>query len=238
MTDYDSGVPLRVLSYNVRSLRDDVHAVVRVIRRIAPDVVCVQEAPRFFRWRFKIADLARRANLSYVAGGRHAGATAILVAPRVDVRDRIERQFTKTRGLHQRGATMVKLQVAGAELTATSIHMSLDGDERVRHLAELRELVETIPAPHRLIAGDVNETPDKPLWRGLAEVMQDAYACAPSGGELTYSADRPRRRIDGVFVTEGIKVLTCGVPQEPDALRDYVRATDHLPLVAELRIPR
>ena len=238
MTEADTGVPLRVLSYNVRSLRDDVPAVVRVIRRIAPDVVCVQEAPRFFRWRFKIADLARRAALAYVAGGRPAGGTAILVAQRVDVRDRVEHRFSKTSGLHQRGATLVRLQVAGAELTATSIHMSLDADERLRHFAELRSLVESLPAPHYLIAGDVNDTPDKPAWRALADDLNDAYVSAPKGGELTYSADRPRRRIDGVFVSPDIAVLGCGVPQDPDALRDYPRATDHLPVVADLRILR
>ena len=237
MTEADTGVPLRVLSYNIRSLRDDVPAVVRVIRRLAPDVVCLQEAPRFFRWRFKIADLARRAGLAYVAGGRPAGGTAILVAQRVDVRDRVEHLFTKTSGLHQRGATLVRLRVAGAELTATSIHMSLDADQRLRHLAELRALVESHPAPHHLIAGDVNETPDKPAWRTLADQLTDAYASAPNGGELTYSADRPRRRIDGVFVSPDIVVLGCGVPQDPDQLRDYPRATDHLPVVAELRIP-
>jgi endonuclease/exonuclease/phosphatase family metal-dependent hydrolase len=42
---------LRLLSYNVRSLRDDASAVARVIRAAEPDLVCIQEAPRLFRWR-------------------------------------------------------------------------------------------------------------------------------------------------------------------------------------------
>ena len=41
---------LRVLSYNVRSLRDDPEALGRVIRSAQPHVVLVQEAPRFWRW--------------------------------------------------------------------------------------------------------------------------------------------------------------------------------------------
>jgi endonuclease/exonuclease/phosphatase family metal-dependent hydrolase len=42
---------LRVLTWNVRSLRDDVEAIGEVVRGCEPDVVAVQEAPRFARWR-------------------------------------------------------------------------------------------------------------------------------------------------------------------------------------------
>ncbi|MET0712639.1 MAG: endonuclease/exonuclease/phosphatase family protein, partial [Jiangellaceae bacterium] len=44
-------VSLRVVTYNVRSLRDDRDALVRVIRGLSADVVCMQEAPRRLRWR-------------------------------------------------------------------------------------------------------------------------------------------------------------------------------------------
>ena len=60
------GVPLvRVMSYNIRSLRDDSAAVVRVIRAADPDVVCVQEAPRFLFWRRKCARLARDVGMRF-----------------------------------------------------------------------------------------------------------------------------------------------------------------------------
>ena len=52
---------VRVLSYNVRSLRDDPAAVARVVRACAPDLVLVQEAPRFFRWRKPLGRLAAEA---------------------------------------------------------------------------------------------------------------------------------------------------------------------------------
>ncbi|HEY2985649.1 MAG TPA: hypothetical protein VGJ38_15950, partial [Jatrophihabitantaceae bacterium] len=61
---------LRLLCYNVRSLRDDEDAVARVIRGCEAHVVCVQEAPRFARWRSKNAALARRSGLVVVGGGR------------------------------------------------------------------------------------------------------------------------------------------------------------------------
>ena len=64
---------LRLLSYNVRSLRDDRHAVAAVIRSVRPDVVAVQEAPRFLRWRSKRAALARESVLVVATTDRPAG---------------------------------------------------------------------------------------------------------------------------------------------------------------------
>ena len=76
---------LRVLSYNVRGLRDDRAALAEVVRAADPDVVCVQEAPKYLRWRAKCAALAREWGLLYVAGGGSTGGTALFVHLRVDV---------------------------------------------------------------------------------------------------------------------------------------------------------
>ena len=62
-TEPDGSAVIRVLSYNIRSMRDDRAALARVIRACAPDLVLVQEAPRFFRWRKRAARLARRTGL-------------------------------------------------------------------------------------------------------------------------------------------------------------------------------
>ena len=69
---------LRVLTYNVRSMRDDRDALGRVLRAAEPDVVLIQESPRFLRWRSLCAELARRGNLVVVGGGRYAGSNLIL----------------------------------------------------------------------------------------------------------------------------------------------------------------
>ena len=61
---------LRLLSYNVRSLRDDRASVAAVIRACRPDVVAVQEAPRSLRWRSKRAALARTSGLVVATADR------------------------------------------------------------------------------------------------------------------------------------------------------------------------
>jgi len=68
---------LRLLSYNVRSLRDDADAVGDVIRGCAVDVVAVQEAPRFLRWRSKRAALARKSGLVVASAHRPGGLTVL-----------------------------------------------------------------------------------------------------------------------------------------------------------------
>lgn len=44
-TEPDGSTVIRVLSYNIRSMRDDTEALARVITACAPDLTLVQEAP-------------------------------------------------------------------------------------------------------------------------------------------------------------------------------------------------
>ncbi|MFE7784347.1 hypothetical protein ACFU5I_25175, partial [Streptomyces libani] len=49
----------------------------------------------------------------------------------------------------------------------------------------------------------------------------------------------PHQRIDAIFTTEGVEVLGCGVPHGLAGVReaDLRAATDHLPVLAALRVP-
>lgn len=75
-TEPDGSAVIRVLSYNIRSLRDDTDALARVIKACAPDLVLLQEAPRFFRWRKKITRLAAAGDLVLLSGGGTAAGPA------------------------------------------------------------------------------------------------------------------------------------------------------------------
>jgi endonuclease/exonuclease/phosphatase family metal-dependent hydrolase len=223
---------LRVLSYNVRSLRDDSQAVSTVIRACEPDVVCVQEAPRFLRWRSKCAALARESGLVVVTGGRTAGAMLLLASLRVRVVRAQDVLLSRKRGLHQRGIALATLELGGSQFSVGSIHLDLDAAERRRHVDEIVERTSSCPAPV-IVAGDINEEPDGPAWRALAQTYPDAFELAPVGGAYTYSATRPVRRIDGIFVDPVISVQECGVPDVPG----IERASDHRPVLAVLHLP-
>ncbi|MFI0349798.1 endonuclease/exonuclease/phosphatase family protein [Actinomadura sp. 9N407] len=228
---------VRVLSYNIRSLRDDPAAVTRVIRGLRPDVVCLQEVPRLPGWRRKRRRLARSCDLS-VAAGRRAAGLAVLAGPRARVVHSEFHLLSRIPGLHRRGLAVAVLDL-GTEgpLIAASTHLDLRDDPRRAHTAEVIGLLDRVraayPAPV-VLAGDINEEPGGASWSLLTGRFRDAHAAAPSGEAATFSARNPRRRIDGVFTDPEIEVIACGVPADPDLAADYPQATDHRPLLAQL----
>jgi endonuclease/exonuclease/phosphatase family metal-dependent hydrolase len=222
-------VDLRVVSYNVRSLRDDRSAVVRVLRGLDADVACIQEAPRFLRWRSRCAALARESGLLYVGGGGSTGGTMMLASLRVDVRSTIEYRFSRTPALHRRGAVAARIHRAGASVVVASVHLGLDADERARHRSELVGLVDRFDSEVTVVAGDINERPDQPTWAAIAAEFTDSAA----GDETpTFSTADPRRRIDGVFVRGPARIAAYRVADDPDVLV----ASDHRPVVVDLEV--
>jgi len=229
-----SGIPVRVMSYNVRSMRDDRNALGRIIRACDPDVVCIQEAPRFLRWRSLSAELARTSGLVVVTGGPPAGAMLLLAGLRARVLYTEDVRLRKLPRLHQRGLAMAVLEIQGARFGVASMHLSLHDDERAYQVPEVLTHLHRLDASELVLAGDVNEQPHGLRWQGLLGELTDAYAKAPWGGEFTITARAPDRRIDGIFVSKGVEVLRCGVPIH---LPELDRASDHLPVVADLRLP-
>src|SRR5262249_3147036 len=128
-------VVLRLLTYNVRSLRDDAGAVSRGIRAARPDVACIQEAPRFLRWRAKRAALARLARMVIVSGGRYAGANLLLSTLAVDVVATHHVLLSRNRGYHQRGVAMALLRYSGALFGVAGVH--LDGGSQPHQIGEV-----------------------------------------------------------------------------------------------------
>lgn len=235
----DGGRRVRLLSYNIRSLRDDRHALVRVIRACEPDLVCVQESPRYWRPGGQAAWLAHRTGTVVLSGGgRIAAGPLLLGRPGVRVLQTRDRLLPKTRGLHARGFATALVRVGeSAPFAVTSCHLSLDPEERLRQFALLPG--QFWPGEHGVIAGDFNEHPEDPGWRGLAAAFRDAHAAAPWGGTYTSAPGDPYQRLDAVFVTPDLEVLACGVPHGLPGLSpaDLLTATDHLPVLAVLRVP-
>ncbi|HEX6194879.1 MAG TPA: endonuclease/exonuclease/phosphatase family protein [Jiangellaceae bacterium] len=222
---------LRVVSYNVRSLRDDRAAVVRTLRALDPDVACIQETPRVLRWRSKCAALARESGLLYVAGGATTGAVAILSALRVDVSAATEYRLSHTPGLFQRGCVAARVSVGRESCVVASFHLGLDAPERARHRRELTGLVDRYGDSVAIIGGDVNERPGGPVWTQITKDFADP-ATTVGGNYATYPAWQPVDRIDGVFVRGPARVLNYRVVDDGDTRM----ASDHLPVVADIDV--
>lgn len=226
---------LRLLTYNVRSMRDDRAALGRVISSAEADVVCIQEAPRFARWRSLCAELARRSGLVVVTGGRTAGAQLILSNLRVDVVKKVDIKFSKDPRLHQRGTALAVLRLAGTTFAVAGTHLDLVETPRLRHIAELnRAIAQHVPADvPSIVAGDMNDRPGSKTWDALVADRTDAFAAAGTGDGFTSTPSDPHQRIDGIFADTRITVRDARVIDHPD-----VRiASDHLPVLAELELP-
>jgi endonuclease/exonuclease/phosphatase family metal-dependent hydrolase len=222
---------LRVLSYNVRSLRDDEAAVGRVIRAAGAHVVCIQEAPRLLRWRAKCAALARRSGLVVVTGGRLAAGNLILCDLGVEVLAVRDQLLSATPGRHQRGAALAELRWRGQPFVLAGTHLDLEPADRLRHVAELDQLLAGFDSPGpAVLAGDINDEPGSPVWAALAASRTDAFAAAGSGAGPTFTAANPARRIDAIFTDPAITVVSARVLDGADV----PRASDHRPVLAEL----
>jgi len=215
------------MSYNVRSLRDDADAVVAVIRSVGPDIVCVQEAPRFWRGRSRCAALARRSELLVACGGRDAGANLMLIGPRVHVLRTQTVVFPRRAGLHQRGVALAVLRIGGGRLAVAGTHLGLDAAERAEHAGHVLDLLHGLGEPNAVLAADVNDVPGSPAWSALTADLDDVAAHEP-----TFPATAPDRRIDGVFASATLTV--AGHPGVDATL--VARASDHRPVVVELLI--
>jgi endonuclease/exonuclease/phosphatase family metal-dependent hydrolase len=216
-------------------MRDDRAAVARVIRSANPHVVCVQEAPRFARWRSLCAQLARTSGLVVVGGGRPAGANLILSTLGVAVERTVAVRFSTDPGLHRRGTAIALLSLAGARFAVAGTHLDLRPEPRLRHVGELhRAIEEHVPAEvPTIVAGDVNDVPGSPPWEALRAVRVDAFAEAGTGSGDTSTAVDPHQRIDAIFVDRRVRVRSARVLDDADVLV----ASDHRPLLAELELP-
>ncbi|MEU7902326.1 endonuclease/exonuclease/phosphatase family protein [Actinoplanes sp. NPDC049118] len=225
-----SGVPLRVLSYNVHGLRDDRAALTGLVRDLDPDVVIVQEAPRRFRWRHRCAALADDFGMVVAAGGLPSLGNLLLVSLRVRVHETWCLRYPLTPGRHLRGAAFARCSVRDARFTVAGSHLATDARERPDQAARWKEALSAVEGP--LIAGgDLNEGPGGGAWRTVADGLVDTAGAACSA--LTFPSTLPRLRLDGLFVSPDIDVSRYEVIETEQARR----ASDHLPVLAELVLP-
>jgi endonuclease/exonuclease/phosphatase family metal-dependent hydrolase len=220
-------VPLRVLSYNVHGLRDDRGALTGLVRDLDPDVVIVQEAPRRFRWRHKCAALADDFGMVVGAGGLPSLGNLLLVSLRVRVHETWCLRYPLTPGRHLRGAAFARCSVRGARFTVSGSHLATDPVERPAQAARWKSSLSELEGPV-IAGGDLNEGPGGGAWRTVA----DGLVTNPSGGH-TFPATLPRIRLDALFVTPDISVERYEVIETDQARR----ASDHLPVLADLLLP-
>jgi len=134
-----------------------------------------------------------------------------------------------------RGALWVAAEVGGVDVQVFNTHLGLSRRERRAQAAALLGpdwLGHAACAGNIVLAGDLNSLPGGRVHRALSARLRDAHAAGARSPGATFPSGMPALRIDHLFVDEGIEVLSANVVRT-----DLARiASDHLPLVAELKL--
>jgi endonuclease/exonuclease/phosphatase family metal-dependent hydrolase len=233
---------VRVLTYNIHHGEGtdgalDLERIARVIRAAEADVVCLQEVDRNLPRTERIdiaAVLAEMLGMTAVfdanyrfSGGEYGNATL----SRLPIVHWENRALPGPDGVEPRGSLRVDVEVAGATLHVLNTHLGLRPEER---LEQARALLEQAAGLERVVlAGDLNAVPGSEPMAALGERFVDT-AAALGADEATSPSTAPRRRIDYVLVTPDLEAREArtGLHDEAGV------ASDHLPYVAAIRIPR
>lgn len=234
---------LRILSWNLWELRGDLQALVEAVQDLDPDVLLVQEAPRFVLPSARLAWFARRVGRRVLVGGAGGRGLALLATEEVAAQvvrrgmHPVAQTLSDLNSTYPRGVAAVRLSVpGGGSVVVSSIHFALQEDNRLRHAEHLEALVRGAGAPV-IVGGDLNETAD-----GAARTLLDPLLRDPaeqSGRpEHTFPAAGPVRRIDAILVGDGVRVRQARAVRSTARVSEerLAGASDHLPTLLDVSL--
>jgi endonuclease/exonuclease/phosphatase family metal-dependent hydrolase len=167
-------------------------------------------------------------NNFHFQGGEYGNA----VLTRFPVKHWSNRHYKMLRPGEQRGLLQVVLDVHGRELVFMDTHIDYRSDdtERLLNADELLQAIEPFRGRPMILCGDFNDTPGSRTHQKIAQAFVDAWMAAGTGQGFTIPAEKPRKRIDYIWISKDplIEALRLWVPES--------EASDHLPAVGEFRL--
>lgn len=234
----------RVLSYNIHhgeglDQRLDLERIAKLIVDARADIVGLQEVDRGVERTQKRdlpAELAKLTGLhAYFEkniahqGGEYGNA----VLSRFPIKSAKNTHYKLLAPREQRGVLQLVLDVHGREVLFLDTHLDVGRDEaqRLSSAEELRAIVaaaekQNLPV---ILVGDFNAAPDTRTIAATKTFLTDTWPLIGRGPGFTIPVRNPTRRIDYVFITPAsLEPRSISVLQS--------EASDHLPLLAELRL--
>ena len=245
----------RLMTYNVHGCvgtdgRLDIGRIAAVIGQSRPDIVALQELD-VGRARSGRVDQAHAIatrlgmnfhfNSAFEVEEEQYGDAILTPLPHRLVRSGPLPTLPRTR-LERRGALWVEVEAEGGRLQVINTHLGLVPLEQRRQTACLTS-EDWLGAPACrddpvVVLGDFNATSRYAAYRQLAARLRDVQL-GPSNARhkrplRTFPSRMPVIRIDHMFLSASLEVLGVEVPDHPLARV----ASDHLPLVADLKLAR
>jgi endonuclease/exonuclease/phosphatase family metal-dependent hydrolase len=241
---------LRVMTYNVHGCRGmdgkySPQRISRVIARLRPDIVCLQELDQHRRRSGgvnQVEVIAARLQSDYrfhsvrnADDGRFGNAVLTSLPMRLIDSGPLPR-LRRSGHLEDRGVLWVAVDVGDTEIHVFNTHLSIREKERrlqVRTLLSEQWLLHSDLNGPVLLAGDLNTSSRSRTTRRIGELFRNAVDPDLSAPLLqTWSSRLPLRRIDHIFASNQFIVSGVQVPRT----RLSRVASDHLPLVVDLTL--
>lgn len=244
-------VPIKAMSYNIAAGNNNLNAITDVIRATSPDLVALQEVDARWSARSNFADqatllgesLKMEVRFAYIyrnppttpgAPPREYGVALLSKYPVIEFNNRmlsrLSTQTAATAPERMPGLLDAVVNIDGTRVRVLNTHLDYRPEPNVRALqvAEMIELLKSSSEP-TLLFGDLNAPPQAPELAPLFSALPDIWR-AEFGSGFTFPATEPLRRIDYVLASPHFRTHTASVPA--------VLASDHRPVVVELRLTR
>ena len=236
-----SPVTLRVMSYNIHHGEGldgklDLERIAKVITEAKADIVGLQEVDRGVE-RTQKRDLpAELAKLTGLAvqfdkniahqGGDYGNA----VLTRFPIKRAKNTHLKSLANGEQRGVQQLVLEIHGREVLFMNTHLDARRDpaEREHSATELRAIAAAAGAMPIILVGDFNAVPTAPSVAAIRDFLTDSWTVVSKEPGFTIPVKKATRRIDYIWITPA-----SITPVKMAVL--YSEASDHLPIVAELR---
>ncbi len=250
---------LRVVTYNVHYCkgldgRFAPERILRVLRSLDPDIVALQELDRGrsrSRRENQIGYLAEQLGMEYCYcpsidfGSEEQYGHGMLARGKFSEIHRARLPGGGVVCIEPRDAMAATLSIYGREIRLIGTHLGLSAAERAAQIDRLLadDFLGGIEAARPAIfLGDLNLVPGGALYRRLVRAwseqnatanFRDVQAHAPNHtGVRTFPSFWPMRCLDHIFVTAPFSITRVFTP----ANLLTRRASDHLPLVADLEL--
>lgn len=233
---------LRVMSYNIHhgeglDKKLDLARIAQVILDAKADIAGLQEVDRGVertQRRDLPAELAKLTGLHVAFENNHpyqGGEYGNAVLTRYPIKRVKNTHFKMLRPGEQRGVLQLVLDVHGREVLFLNTHIDYrpDDAERLMNVEELKSIVAAAGTMPVILVGDFNAVPDSRTIGNIKAFLADTWELVGQGPGFSIPVKKPTRRIDYVWITR-----TSVQPLRMEVLRS--EASDHLPILAELRL--
>lgn len=230
---------MKIMTYNIAHCYDfeqkkiDYSSVANVIKQCAPDFVGLNEVRdkgENFEYENQPEILSELTGLKYhyfakaiefdgnPYGNAFLSKHTIAETETIPVPD----PDPKTGDAYYETRCVLKVKLENG-LTVMVAHFGLNKDEQENAVATV---LDNMPDEKCVLMGDFNVKPNSEILKPLYEVMKDAASSIGNMG--TFPSHTPDRKLDYIFVTPDIEVVSAEIP--------IFLTSDHRPHTAEIKL--